>query len=126
MHHRIAQKAAAWVVSLGFAFLSLAYFNGAFFSAWVAGGPPNDNPLGWERRALGQLAFSVAALVLSVASYRLVSRLPKFSRSAVAMTLIGVLVALSPYLGRFILQDKCLDNGGRWSNDHLICVGARE
>jgi hypothetical protein len=118
------QKIAAWVVCLGFAFLCLAYLNGAFFSAWVASGPPNDNPLGWQRRSLGQLAFSLAALLLSVGSYKLASRLPKWSYSALVTLLLGICVALSPYIGRFILQDSCLDQGGKWSSDQLICIGA--
>ena len=119
-----AQKIAAWVVCLGFAFLSLAYLNGAFFGAWVAGGPPNGNPLGWERRALGQLAFSAAALMLSVGSYKLISRLPKWPRTPLALLAIGIALASSPYAGRFLLQDSCLDQGGKWSNDHLICTKA--
>jgi hypothetical protein len=126
MPSRSAQKLAAWVLSLGFAVLSVAYLNGAVFSAWVAGGSPNDNPLGWERRALGQLTLSVASMILSIGSYRLVSRLPEWSRSAIVILLLGVLVAMSPYFGRFVLQDKCLDNGGRWSNDQLVCIGARQ
>jgi hypothetical protein len=117
-----SQKVASWVICSGFAILSLMYLNGAFFSAWVSGGPPNDNPLGWERRAIGQLALSVAALVLSIGSYRLISRLPKWSKSSIALVAVGITLALSPYAGRLALQESCFSHGGKWSNDQLICI----
>ena len=122
MHSPLAQRIASWFVCVGFAFLSVAYLNGAFFSTWVAGGPPNENPLGWERRALGQLAFSAAAMLLSIGSYKLISRLPNWPRSSVALIATGIVLALSPYAGRLMLQKNCLTQGGKWSNDHLICT----
>lgn len=120
----ITQRVAAWVVCIGFALLSLAYLNGAFFSAWVASGPPNDNPLGWERRALGQLGFCLACMLLSVGSFGLVSKLPRWPTWAVVVIAVGLFTGVSPYVGRFLLQDACLDRGGSWSHDQLVCVTA--
>lgn len=118
--HRI-QKAASWVLCLGFVGFGLLYLNGALFSAWVAGGPPNPNPLGWERRALGQLSFSLASFILAIGSFKLVTALPAWHRIPVALVLIGIGFAFAPYVGRLVLQDQCLDNGGKWSNLELVC-----
>jgi hypothetical protein len=119
--HRV-QGTASWVLMLGFMVLGLMYLNGAFFSAWVAGGPPNSHPLGWERRALGQLAFSLASFTLAVGSFKLVRELPVRKRSSFALVLAGIVLAVSPYVDRLVLQDKCLDQGGQWSNLTLECV----
>jgi hypothetical protein len=110
------------VVALGFVVLGLAYLNGALFSAWMSGGPPNPHPLGWERRSIGQLCFSVASFVLSVGSYKLLVSLPVWRRLPVALIVIGIGIAIAPYVGRFLLQDRCLDAGGRWSNITLECA----
>lgn len=116
-----SQRIASWVVCLGFVALGLLYLNAAFFSAWVAGGPPNTNPVGWERRALGQLSVSVASFILSVGSYKLVISLPSWRPIPVAIVLGGLVFSVAPYIGRFVLQDQCLDSGGQWSNLELIC-----
>jgi hypothetical protein len=116
------QRVASWVVSLGFIVLGLAYLNGAMFSAWMAGGPPNPYPLGWERRAMGQLCFSAASFVLAIGSYKLVASLPIWRRLPFALVIIGIALAIAPYLGRFLLQDMCLDRGGQWSNETLECT----
>jgi hypothetical protein len=121
MSRRSVQVTASWVLMVGFVVLGLMYLNGAFFSAWVAGGPPNPHPLGWERRALGQLAFSLASFTLAVGSFMLVQALPVWKRSWVILVLAGIVLAVSPYVGRLVLQDKCLDRGGQWSNLTLEC-----
>jgi hypothetical protein len=113
---------ASWVVMLGFVVLGLLYLNGAIFSAWVSGGPPNPYPVGWSRRALGQLSFSVASFVLAVGAFRLVRSLPAWRRSAMALVVLGLAFLVAPYAGRFVFQDQCLDSGGRWSNLTLECV----
>jgi hypothetical protein len=121
MAYSRTQRLATWAVSLGFVALALMYLNGAFFSAWMSGGPPNPHPLGWERRALGQLSLSAACFVLAVGSFGLVRSLPSLRRVPLALLTIGVVLALAPYVGRFLLQDGCLDQGGQWSNLTLEC-----
>ena len=117
----LVQRCASWIVCIGFVVLGLLYLNGAIFSAWVAGGPPNSNSLGWERRALGELSFSLAAFVLAIGSYKLVTGLPVWRRNPVFVVAAGVALAFAPYVGRFIFQDQCLDMGGRWRNLELVC-----
>ena len=116
------QRITAWVVSLGFVLLGLMYLNGAFFSAWVSGGPPNPYPLGWERRAIGQLGLSLASFILSLGSYKLILSLPSWRRVPVALIFSGLLMALTPFIGRFVLQDQCRGHGGQWSNLTLECA----
>jgi hypothetical protein len=116
------QRLASWAVALGFVVLGLLYLNGAIFSAWVAGGPPNAHPLGWERRALGQLSFSAACFVLAAGSFKLVVALPAWRRLPVVLVALGVALGVAPYAGRLVLQDKCLDGGGKWSNLTLECT----
>jgi hypothetical protein len=70
------------VASRGLIFVGLVYLNGAFFSAWMSGGPPNPYRLAWERRAIGQLVFSVAAFVLAAASYKVIVALRNGRRIA--------------------------------------------
>ena len=122
MLHHLLQRIAGLLVSLGFIFIGLVYLNGAFFSAWLSGGPPNPYPLGWERRAIGQLVFSVAAFVLAVGSYKVIVALPNWRRPPVVLVFIGIAIALTPFAGRFLLQDQCLDQGGQWSNRTLECT----
>ena len=121
MLHSRLQKLASWVVCLGFIALGLLYLNGAFFTAWVAGGPPNDNPLGWEPRAIGQLSFSLASFILSIGSYKLIQYLPSWRLLPICIIVMGVALSVAPYVGQFILQDRCLDAGGQWSNLELVC-----
>jgi hypothetical protein len=122
MQRLALQRIASWVVCVGFAVLGLLYLNGAFFSAWVAGGPPTEYPLGWERRALGQLSFSVASFLLAVGSYKIVVALPTWRRVPTMLVVIGLALIVAPYIGRFVLQDQCLDRGGKWSNLTLECT----
>ena len=116
------QRLAGWLVSLGFVALGLLYLNAAFFSAWLSGGPPNPHPTGWGRLALGQLTFSVASFILAAGSYKLVVSLPAWRRASVVVVLAGLALLIAPYIGRFVLQDQCLDQGGRWSNLTLECT----
>jgi|EndMetStandDraft_4_1072995.scaffolds.fasta_scaffold571340_1 hypothetical protein len=116
------QRLAGWLVSLGFVALGLLYLNAAFFSAWMSGGPPSPYPTGWGRLALGQFTFSVAAFILAAGSYKLVVSLPAWRRAPAVAVLAGLALLVAPYIGRFVLQDQCLDQGGRWSNLTLECT----
>jgi len=118
---RVVQQVARWVALLLFAFLFLAYLNSAVFSAWVAGGPPNPYPHGWSRRALGHLSFAFAALVIGLAFFIGIRQVPKKKKTPLALLVVGLCLVAAPYVGRFILEDKCLDSGGSWSKDAIQC-----
>jgi hypothetical protein len=118
----LVQRTAAWIVTAGFLALGLAYLNGAVFSAWVAGGPPGLYPTGWERRALGQLGFSLGSFILAVGSFRLIGGLPQWRRGALVVVFLGIGVAAVPYIGRLFLERSCLSQDGEWSNLTLECT----
>ncbi len=109
------------MVLLIFVVVAMLYLNSAVYSAWVSGGPPNPYPIGWSRRALGHLGFAMAALFVGVGLFKGIRTLPKFGKGAVAFTVIGVLLAASPYIGRFILIDACLDRGEKWIHEAIQC-----
>jgi len=115
------QRIISWVVSIGFIALGLLYLNAALFSAWMSAGPPNPHPAGWGRLALGQLGTSLPSFILAVGSYKLVASLPAWRRLPLALVLTGLFLSLAPYIGRFVLQDQCLDRGGSWRNITLAC-----
>ena len=110
-----------WCVPIAFVCLSLLYLISDLYSAWVSSGPPNPYPLGWSRRAAGHLCFSGAALLLGLGLFLLIRTLPKFGRGALVCLVLGLLLLFAPYVGRFVLADHCLDQGGSWSNQTIQC-----
>ena len=122
MPYQRLQRVSAWILLLGFLGLALMYLNGAFFAAWMSGGPPNPYPIGWERRAFGDLSLSLACLVLSLGACTLVVSLRRLRRWPLALVLLGVALAIAPRVGHFLLQDACLDRGGQWSSLTLECA----
>jgi len=110
-----------WCVLLAFVCLALLYLNSAVYSAWVSGGPPNPYPIGWSRRALGHFSFSAAALFIGIGLFRGILTFPKVGRGALMLLAMGLSLIAAPYIGRFVLSDRCLDQGGSWSNQTIQC-----
>ena len=104
-----------------FVVAALLYLNSAVYSAWVSGGPPNPYPLGWSRRALGHLCFALASLFIGIGLFIGIRTFPKPSNSSMASIIIGVLLVASPYIGRFILIDGCLERGEKWNHEAIQC-----
>lgn len=121
IHKSLTRQVVRWSVLLMFIVLAILYLNSAVYSAWVSGGPPNPYPIGWSRRALGHICFALAALFFGVALFIGIRKLPKFGKSSIALTVIGILLVASPYVGRFILIDGCLDRGEKWNNETIQC-----
>ncbi|ABM93345.1 hypothetical protein Mpe_A0383 [Methylibium petroleiphilum PM1] len=101
--------------------VGLFFLNDAFFSAWVAGGPPSEHKLGWERRSQGSLAFALASLFAGAFLFRALVRLPKPGRLSWFLAAVAILLAAAPLVAREVLIDKCLDSGGRWNNMFIEC-----
>ena len=110
-----------WFALLSLVAIGLAYLNGAAFSAWMSGGPPNPYPVGWGRRSLGQLSFALAAFVGAFGVFRAIGKAPSISRSGVLLLVVAALLVLAPYLARFVIGNACVDQGGGWSNLTLEC-----
>jgi hypothetical protein len=98
--------------------VGLFFLGDAFFSGWVAGGPPTEYKLGWERRALASLFLAGASFFAAGAAFRL----PRIGKASWFLLLLAMGLALFPLLAREILIDSCLDSGGSWSYEFLECV----
>lgn len=115
------RQGARWCALFVFVCIALLYLKSAVYSAWMSGGPPNPYPIGWSRRALGHLCFSAAALFIGIGLFRFILTFPKVGRGALALLAIGLILTAAPYIGRFVLADRCLDQGGSWSNQTIQC-----
>ena len=110
-----------WVVLVGLCLTGLFFLNDAFFSGWVAGGPPGPHKLGWERRSLASLFLSLASFVAAVGAFRALERLPRIGKLCWFLFVVAGGMALTPFVAREILVDSCLDSGGRWSHSTFEC-----
>jgi len=121
--HKISaiRQVIRWFVLLTLLVVTLLYLNSAAYSAWVSGGPPNPYPLGWSRRAIGHLCFAFASLLIGIGLFRGIRLFPILGRGTIAFIIIGILLVASPYVGRYILIDKCLDQGESWSYEGIQC-----
>lgn len=117
----VSRQIVRWLVLGAFILLALLYLNSSIYSAWVSVGPPNPYPLGWLRRALGYLGFSLAALCFGIGMFKGIGTFPKATRGSAAFIMLGAILAMSPYAGRFVLEDKCLDRGGSWNRETIQC-----
>lgn len=104
-----------------FIIVALLYLNSAIYSAWVSGGPPNPYPLGWSRRAIGLLCFAMASVSFGLGLFKGIQTFPRATKGTAAFIMLGALLVLGPYMGRFALIDKCQDRGASWNNKTLQC-----
>ena len=118
----VFRRLLRWLVLIAFIIVALLYLNSSIYSAWVSGGPPNPDPLGWSRRATGHLCFALATLFFGVGLFKGINTFPRATKGAAAFIVLGSLLALSPYIGRFALIDKCLDRGGSWNRETIQCT----
>jgi len=116
----VARELIRWTALLAGIAFGLLLLNGAIFRAWVAGGPPNDNPVGWVFSAWNYVAWSASALLAGIGFFLLL-RLSRTPKLAVFCLVISALLASVPWLREFVATDICLDSGGRWSSQELRC-----
>ena len=116
-----ALKLLRWCCLLVAIGVGLLFLNDAFFSAWVAGGPPGEHKLGWERRSQGSAAFAFASFFAGAFFFRSLARLPRPGRVSWFLAAVTVLLVLAPFAAREVLVDKCLDSGGRWNASFIEC-----
>ena len=117
----VSRQLVRWLVLGAFIILALIYLYSSIYSAWVSGGQPNPYPLGGLRRALGYLGFSLAALSLGIGLFKGIRTFPAATKGSAAFIVLGAILAISPYIGHFVLMDKCLDRGESWSRGAIQC-----
>ena len=109
-----------WLVLLAFLVVASLYLYAAASSVLMSDGPAGPYPRGWFRAA-GQLCFAFASLSFGVGLFRGIGTFPRATGGSAAMIVLGALLALGPYIGRFVLIDNCLDRGGSWNRVTLRC-----
>ena len=110
-----------WLVLIAFIMLALLYLKGAIYSVWVPGGPQGPYPQGWFRMAAGQLCFAFASLSSGFGLFKGIQTFPRATGGSAALIVLAALLALGPYIGRFVLIDNCLDRGGSWNRATYLC-----
>jgi hypothetical protein len=114
-------RVARWFALLVFLAAALFFLNDAIFSAWVAGGPPTEHKIGWERSSQSSLLFSLASLFSGTAAFLALGRYPHVGRVFWVLSAMAASLAAFPFVAREILIDQCLDSGGRWSKAFIEC-----
>ena len=117
----VFRRLLTWLVLIAFIMVALHYLYSSIYSTWVSGGPPNPYFPGWARRAIGQLCFALAALSFGLGLFKGIQTFPRATNGSAAFIVLGALLALAPYIGRFVLIDGCLDRGGSWNRETLQC-----
>ena len=117
----VFRRLIMWLVLITLIIVALLYLNSAIYSAWMSAGPPNPYSLGWSRRAIGHLCFALAALSFGLGVFKGIQTFPRATQGAAIFIVLGALLALGPYIGRFVLFDSCLDRGGSWNRGTLQC-----
>ena len=117
----VFRRLLQWLVLVVFIIVALLYLQSSIYSAWVSGGPPILYPPGWSRRSIGDLCFAMAALSFGLGVFKGIQTFPRATNRAAVFIVLGALLALGPYIGRFATIDSCLDRGGSWNREILQC-----
>ena len=115
------RSAIAWLVLCLTAFVALYLLNGAAFSAWMSGGPPNPYPEGWAMRSHEQLAWAGAVAIGGFAVFRAIREFPRLRRSTIALLVVSAGLAVFPSANKALQIDRCFDGGGRWNYEGQQC-----
>lgn len=115
-------QAMRWILLASGIAACLYFLNDAAFSAWMAGGPPSSHKLGWELRSQANLFQSVGALLLGITTFKVVGDAPRIARISYVIGALAILALLVPHAQKALHVDKCLDSGGKWSDQTLECV----
>ena len=109
-----------WLVLSAFIIVALLYLYGAIYSVWVSEAA-GAYPRGASRLAAGQLCLSIASLSFGLGLFNGIQTFPGATSKSAALIVLGALLALGPYIGRFVLSDNCLGRGGSWNHVALQC-----
>ena len=110
-----------WLVLGAFLVVAMFYLKDAIYSAWPSGGAPTPPAPAWSRLAIEQLCFSAAALCFGIGVFKGIRTFPTATGGSAAFIVLGGLLAISPAIGRFVLNNQCHDRGGSWNRQTLQC-----
>jgi hypothetical protein len=117
----VIRRLLKWLVLVAFIAVALFYLNGAIYSARLSEGLQSPYPSGWLRQAAGQLCYAFASLSFGLGLFKGIQTFPRATSGSAALIVLAALLVLGPYAGRFILFDKCLDQGGSWNRETIQC-----
>jgi hypothetical protein len=117
----VFRRLLGWLVLTAFIIVALLYLNSAVYSAWVSAGQPDPYQAGWYRRASGYLCNALAALSFGLGLFNGIRTFPRATAGSAAFIVLGAMLVLAPYIGRFVLIDNCLDRGESWNRETLQC-----
>ena len=115
-----AKKIIRSIAVIASVVLCCFYINGALFSFWAASGPPTEYPESFLQQ--GVFRFNIA-IILGIVAFLVTRSWQQIKSSKVIKVLIIIcfICALYPFARKYILIDKCLDNGGVWSYEYFQC-----
>lgn len=117
----VLRSVIRWVILASCIVMGLLYLNGAAFSFWVAGGPPNDFPESLVQRGIWRICLAFALFFIGSAVFVAVPKLPKLSKVAVLFLGAAAVLLIVPTVREFLAADGCLDSGGSWSKAEFKC-----
>lgn len=110
-----------WLVLLAFILLALFCLYSAVYSALGSGDAAGAYSPGMLRLAAGQLCFALASLSFGLGLFKGIQTFPGATSGSAALIVLAAMLALGPFIGRFVLVDACLDRGGSWNRVTLEC-----
>jgi hypothetical protein len=116
----VLRRVIKWLVLIAFIVVALHYLKSAIYGVWLSGWP-DPQPPGLSRRVIGQLCFALASLSFGLGLFKGVQTFPAATAGSAALIVLGAVLALGPYIERFVLIDRCLDGGGSWNRVTRQC-----
>jgi hypothetical protein len=117
----LLRNVASWFAMCALALYALVLLNGAFFSAWMSGGPLNPYPDGWALRAKAQSIWALASALGALGLFKVIRRYPAAGVRTWLVLAVAAILTATPFIAREVLIDQCLDQGGRWNYGGLQC-----
>ena len=117
----VFRRLLKWLVLLAFILLAMFCLSSALNSAWSPADAAGVYSPGMLRLAAGQLCSALASLSFGLGLFKGIQTFPAATSGSAALIVLAAMLALGPYIGRFVLVDACLDRGGSWNRVTLEC-----
>lgn len=120
MKHRVSGLAVArWLCLAAGVGVTLVLLNGVMANHWAASFHDTYREV-YLHRAFLCTWYGVAALLVTAALFT-GSRAVRRTRVVVALLAGALTAAAAPHVRAFLLEDRCLDSGGRWDATTFRC-----